>query len=190
MWLTETGETSCGGNPWAKTFMDTFRYLDQLGRLAKHGVRTVMHNTLAVSEYALLDRETLEPRPNYWAALLWRRLMDTTVLDARVPVREGLHLYAHCLSGQPGGVTLLAINNSRTRSESIELPMAAQRYTLTAQKPEDEQAQLNERLLRVHANGELPQLQAQAVTGGRVELAPVTITFLAVPEAGNPSCRG
>ena len=38
-----------------------------------------MHNTLAASDYALLDDHTYAPRPNYWAALLWRRLMGTTV---------------------------------------------------------------------------------------------------------------
>jgi hypothetical protein len=55
MWLTETAETACGGNPWASTFLDTFRYLDQLGRLAKAGVQMVAHNTLAASDYGLLD---------------------------------------------------------------------------------------------------------------------------------------
>ena len=74
MWLTETAEAACGGNPWASTFLDTFRYLDQLGRLAKAGVQMVAHNTLAASDYGLLDEKTLRPRPNYWAALLWRRL--------------------------------------------------------------------------------------------------------------------
>jgi heparanase 1 len=35
IWLTETADAACGGNPWALTFLDSFRYLDQLGRLAK-----------------------------------------------------------------------------------------------------------------------------------------------------------
>ena len=63
IWLTETAETACGGNPWASTFLDTFRYLDQLGRLAKAGVQMVAHNTLAASDYGLLDEKTLRPRP-------------------------------------------------------------------------------------------------------------------------------
>ena len=37
VWVTETADTACGGNPWAATFLDTFRYLDQLGRLAQRG---------------------------------------------------------------------------------------------------------------------------------------------------------
>jgi hypothetical protein len=101
MWVTETADAACGGNPWASTFLDSFRYLDQLGRLAKQGVRVVMHNTLDASDYGLLDENTLEPKPNYWAALLWRKFMGTTVLEAGVPIQSGLHVYAHSLRGVP-----------------------------------------------------------------------------------------
>src|SRR6202795_4781045 len=87
IWLTETAEAACGGNRWAATFLDTFRYLDQLGRLAKAGVQGVMHNTPAANHYGLLDEKTLTPRPNYWGALLWRKLMGTTVLDSGVPIQ-------------------------------------------------------------------------------------------------------
>jgi len=34
LWVNETAETGCGGNPWASTFRDTFRFLTQHGRLA------------------------------------------------------------------------------------------------------------------------------------------------------------
>ncbi len=71
VWITEIADAACGGNPWAATFLDTFRYLDQHARLAKQGVKVVFHNTLASSEYGLLDQNTFAPRPNYWAALLW-----------------------------------------------------------------------------------------------------------------------
>ncbi len=54
-----------GGNRWDSTFLDTFRYLDQLGRLARAGVQVVMHNTLAASDYGLLDETTFRPRPSY-----------------------------------------------------------------------------------------------------------------------------
>ena len=35
----KTADAACGGNPSARTFLDTFRYLDQLGRLARHGIQ-------------------------------------------------------------------------------------------------------------------------------------------------------
>src|ERR1700716_4560125 len=131
MRLTETGETACGGNPWAADFIDSFRYLNQLGTLAKRGVQVVIHNTLAASDYALVDETTLLPRPNYWSALLWRKMMGTTVLDAGVPLAAGQHVYAHCQLGTPGGVTLLIINNDRA-AHVMETSLESKRYTLSA----------------------------------------------------------
>ena len=81
LWITETADAACGGNSWVSTFLDTFRDLNQLGSMAQRGVDVVMHNTLDASDYGLLDENTLAPRPDYWAALLWRKLMGTTVLN-------------------------------------------------------------------------------------------------------------
>ena len=183
-WLTETADAACGGNPWAATFIDTFRYLDQLGRLAKQDVRVVAHNTLVASDYGLLNDQAFTPKPNYWGALLWRRLMGTTVLDAGLS-RPGLHLYAHSLRGHPGGVALLAINNSRTQSTTIVLPVPAARYTLTANKLEDAHVQLNGQELKLGPNDELPDLSGKPIPAGRVELPPASITFLSLPHAEN-----
>jgi heparanase len=187
VWITETADAACGGNPWAETFLDTFRYLDQLGRLAK-GATVSFHNTLASSEYGLLDQKTFAPRPNYWASLLWRRFMGTTVLDAG-PSREGLHLYAHCMRGHPGGVTLLAINNSHTQASSLQIPSAAERYTLSAQKLEAASVELNGHELKLGADDALPALGGARVPAGAVALAPATSTFLTIADARNPNCR-
>jgi heparanase len=188
IWVTETADAACGGNAWASSFLDSFRYLDQLGRMAKRGVKVHMHNTLASGEYGLIDAKTLAPRPNYWAALLWRRLMGTTVLDAG-PSREGLHLYAHCLRGHRGGVAILAINNTRNQPESIELPVAAERYTLSARRLRESRVDLNGNQLRLQANGDLPGLHAIPTLKGVVALVPASITFLAIAGAGNRACR-
>jgi hypothetical protein len=122
LWLTETAGAACGGNAWEATFLDTFRYLDQLGRLARAGVQVVMHNTLSGSDYGLLDERTFRPRPNYWAALVWRRLMGTTVLDPGATATPRLHVYAHCQRDVPGGVSILVINTSRSASATRSMP--------------------------------------------------------------------
>jgi heparanase 1 len=189
IWLTETGETACGGNPWASDFIDSFRYLNQLGSLAKRGVQVVMHNTLAASDYALVDEDTLRPRPNYWSALLWRRLMGTTVLDAGASPSPDLYLYAHCLRGRPGGVALLAINADRTASQELTVPGKSERYTLTAKDVMDNKVELNGNELDIGADGDLPQLKGKAQAGGRISFAPASITFLALPNVGNASCK-
>jgi heparanase 1 len=189
IWLTETAEAACGGDRWAASFLDTFRYLDQLGRLARAGVQIVMHNTLAASDYGLLDEKTLQPRPNYWSALLWRQLMGATVLDAAAPVQPGLHLYAHCQRGAPGGVTFLAINTDRDAPHSLVLPMASVRYTLDAANLLEERVRLNGRIMALEADDAVPTPAGAATTAGTLIFEPATITFLAVPEARNGACR-
>ena len=181
MWLTETADAACGGNPWAPTFVDSFRYLDQLGRLARRGVKAVFHNTLAASEYGLIDQQTLTPRPNYWAAVLWHRLMGPHRAGCRRVQCPVFHVYAQCLPGHPGGVTLLAINTSRAAPASLDLPTAADRYTLTAAKPDDGQVRLNDRPLTMPPSGQLPGLEGSRVASGPVTFAPASITFLAMP---------
>jgi hypothetical protein len=186
MWLTETAEAACGGNPWASTFLDTFRYLDQLGRLARAGVQIVAHNTLAASDYGLLDETTLRPRPNYWAALLWRRLMGATVLDAGV--HDGMQLYAHCRRDVRGAVTLLAINTHRTTAVTLRLPAASERYTLSADDLQSAEVKLNGTALELGPNDDLPQFAAVTSPPGSIEIGPAAITFLTVGDAGNPVC--
>jgi Glycosyl hydrolase family 79, N-terminal domain len=188
IWLTETAETACGGNRWAATFLDTFRYLDQLGRLAKAGVQVVMHNTLAASDYGLLDESTLAPRPNYWGALLWRQLMGTGVLEPGAPLPAGLHIYAHCQRGAPGGVTLLVINTDRDASHTLQFGTDSERYTLEAAGLQDAQVRLNGRPLALETGGELPRLQGVQASRGSVPIAPASITFLAIPGAANKAC--
>lgn len=189
VWLTETAEAACGGDRWASTFIDSFRYLNQLGSLAKLGVQVHMHNTLAASDYGLLDEKTYEPRPNYWAALLWRKLMGATVLDAGVSPAENLHLYAQCLRGKPGGVAVLAINADKTASQTLAISAGAEKYTLTASDLLDSQVELNGSELKLGTGDALPKLDGQSVHAGPVTFAPASITFLAFPKAGNASCR-
>ena len=148
-----------------------------------------MHNTLAASDYGLLDEKTLTPRPNYWGAWLWRQLMGTTVLDAGVPIRSGLHVYAHCQRGTPGGVALLVINTDRDAPHALTLPAASLRYTLDAANLLDDRVRLNGRPLALGPGDELPAITGAPTKAGTLTFAQATITFLAIPDAGNNACR-
>jgi hypothetical protein len=189
IWLTETADAACGGNRWSATFLDTFRYLDQLGRLAKAGVQVVMHNTLAASDYGLLDETALTPRPNYWGALLWRRMMGTTVLDSGVPIGAGLHVYAHCQRGTSGGVALLVINADRIASHPLTLAKPSQRYTLDAASLRASTVWLNGATLGLDDKGDLPSIAGVRTAAGALSFAPATISFLTIPEAANSACQ-
>ena len=188
-WNTETADAACGGNPWGGTFLDTFRYLDQLGRLARQEVHVVAHNTLVASDYGLLDDQTLMPKPNYWGALLWRKLMGTTVLESGIPLQTGQHVYAHCLRGTPGGVALLVINNDRATSHTLSIPVAGERYTMSSSDLQSQSVELNGTQLKLGPGDELPVLTGILIGAGNVEFAPATITFIALPQAGNEACR-
>jgi hypothetical protein len=187
IWLTETADAACGGNRWDATFLDSFRYLDQLGRLAKAGVQVVMHNTLAASDYGLLDEKTFRPRPNYWAALLWHRLMGTTLLDAGMVSTSAVHAYAHCHPTTKGAASVLLINTSRHGSHAVTLAARTDRYTLRARGLQSASVQLNGATLALTDSDNLPRLAPRAAPAGRIGLPPASITFLVIQHVA--ACR-
>lgn len=185
IWNTETAQSACGGSPWASTFLDTFRYLNQLGALAQQNVQVVMHNTLAASDYALIDGDTLTPRPSYWGAVLWRRLMGPVVLASpRVP---GLRVYAQCLRGGRGGVALLALNTGDA-AQTLSPGVGARAWLITAATVDAREIAVNGVTPRVAADGTIANLSGVAVTGA-LQVPARSIAFVAVPGAGNQACR-
>lgn len=187
MWNTETAQAACGGSPWASTFLDTFRYLNQLGLLAQKGVKVVMHNTLAASDYALIDRDTLNPRPNYWAAVLWRRTMGTTVLASPRSPSPGVKLYAHCLRGTPGGVAVMALNTGAA-AQRLALGGKGLGWTMTGQPVDTRTVLINGAAPGLDGKGELTGLAGKPVAGS-LPLPGQSVAFVSMPQANNPACR-
>jgi hypothetical protein len=176
IWLTETAEAACGGNPWASTYLDCFRYLEQLGRLAKKGVQVVMHNTLATGEYALLDQNTFEPRPNYWAALLWNQLMGTKVFETGI-LTDGVDIFAHSLKNSSKGIAVLIVNPNES-GYLIEIPSKAVKYLLTAEELQTKTINLNGEVLKLKPDETLPAIKGEKIRTGEVQLPPHSILFL------------
>ena len=189
IWLTETGEAGCGGSRSASSFVDSFRFMDQLGQMAQKNVQTVIVNTLASSDYGLLDENTHLPRPNYWAALLWKRLMGTQVLDPGITANSALRVYAQCMKDVPGGVTLVALNIDQNSEHTLEVPLPGILYTLSAPELLSKAVLLNNMPLELAADGSIPKLVGKPARPGKLSLPPRTITFLALPHAKNSGCR-
>lgn len=187
IWNTETAQAACGGSPWAATFRDTFRYLNQNGVLAQKGVEVVMHNTLAASDYALIDQDTLAPRPNYWAAILWNRTMGTTVLASPQSPSPQLRLYAHCLPTRQGGVGVLALNIGQS-ALAIKPGKAAKAWLMTGQPLDTRTVLVNGAAPKLEADGQLSGLAGKPVSGA-VSIPGQSIAFFAVAGANNPACR-
>ncbi len=182
MWVTESGDAGGGGDTWASTYLDVFRTLNELGTFSTVTSGVIFHNTLASSDYGFLAREVFDPRPNYFAVLLWNRLMGTTVYDSGEPIREGAHVFVHSRRDGKPGYACLIINNSTTETTTVELPQEAQRYTLAGENGAIRAAvmTLNGKPLALEDGDELPAMEPVAQPAGKVELAPGTCTFLVI----------
>ncbi|WP_439133326.1 hypothetical protein [Pseudomaricurvus sp.] len=187
IWLTETGTASCGGTRWQPTFLETFRFLDTHARLAKQGLDAIFTHALISGSNGVIDEKTFMPNADYWAALLWRKLMGTKVLDAG-DNQPGLHTYAHCQRGHSGGVTVLAIN-LQDKTETVSVSGPAELYTLTAPELQSRVVQLNGKALELGEGGTLPVIKPEPVDGDNITLAPTSISFITVPEANNTACN-
>lgn len=187
VWLTETGAAACGGTRWQPTFLDSFRYLDTLARLAKQGLDAIITHALISGSNGIIDEKTFQPNASYWAALLWRRLMGTRILDAG-PGSDGLHIYAHCQRNNTGGVTVLAINLQKTEAE-LSLSGYPHHYALTARELNSKTVMLNNRVLLLDQHDSLPAINGVELKTKQVSLSPSSINFLVIPEAANPACQ-
>ena len=190
----EAGSASCGGQQgYSNRFEATFWYLNALGALSQRGLQVLIRQTLSGSDYGLIDDATLTPNPDYWAALLWHRLMGTRVLR---PVVRGaparLRVYAAC-ARSGGGTTLLALNLDQRRSAPLTVADRArslQVYKVTAPAILARQVLLGGRPLNAARDGRIPALRPQLTSAGTITLAPASYAFIVEPGAGPAACRG
>ena len=181
MWVTESGDAGGGGDTWASTYLDVLRTLNELGSFAAITDGVIFHNTLASSDYGFLQHGSFEPRPNYFAVLLWNTLMGTTVYDCGNPNVMGAHIYCHSRRDGKKGYVYLIINNSLTDTTAVSLPCEAEIYTLSGGGDIRSRVMyLNDEPLEITAGGELPEIKGVHKKIGAVELAPGTCTFVVI----------
>ena len=180
MWVTESGDAGCGGNTWASTYADVPRTLNELGEFSTVTSGVIFHNTLASSDYGYLKHGTFEPRPNYYAVLLWNRLMGKTCYASGEEIREGAHVYCHSRKDGKEGCVYLVINNSWTETTTVELPSEAEIYALTGTTGMRSRTMcLNGKELVLGENDTLPELTGVSLSG-KVEIAPGGCTFIVI----------
>ena len=180
MWVTESGDAGGGGDTWASTYLDVLRTLNELGGFSALTKGVIFHNTLTASDYAFLARFVHDPRPNFFAVKLWLELMGTDVYAAGEPIREGAHVYVQSYKPDPTKKCYLIINNSETETTTVEAANDGLIWVL-AGKDGAKRATvmtLNGNDLVLGENWELPDLSGAPVAAGKIELAPMTCTFL------------
>lgn len=181
MWVTESGDAGGGGDTWASTYLDVLRTLNELGSFSAITDGVIFHNTLASSDYGFLKHGTYEPRPNYFAVLLWNTLMGTTVYDCSNPDTEGAHIYCHSRKDGKAGAVYLVINNSLTDSTVVQLPKNAEVYSLSGGGSiRSSVMQLNGRKLGISGISDITEIVPVNKQAGAIALAPATCTFIVI----------
>ncbi|MFW5740389.1 MAG: hypothetical protein ACOC1F_08480, partial [Myxococcota bacterium] len=198
VWLGESGNAQCGGEPGVSdTFVGGFWWLDQLGLMAERGQPVVVRQTLSGSNYGIIDEDTLEPNPDYWNSLLWRRLMGTTVLSVSQDEDPKLRSYAHCTrpgapGHEPGAVTVLLLNLDGELAVDVVLQglgtSGLQAYVMTSDELQGARVKLNGSWMEADQDGTVPSLQPQSV-GSKFQLPPHSYAFVVAPQAGVSACQ-
>ncbi len=178
MWVTESGDAGGGGDTWASTYVDVFRTLNELGTFTTITDGVIFHNTLASSDYGFLKHGTFEPRPNYFAVLLWNRIMGTTVYDTKEEIREGAHVFAHSRKDGKEGIAYLVINNSETDATTLTLPKEAEIYRLSSDTLRGTVMKLNGKELVLGENNELPDMSPVTAEAGELVVEAKEIVFV------------
>ncbi|MGE0551105.1 MAG: hypothetical protein AB7R00_28855 [Kofleriaceae bacterium] len=192
VWLGETGHAQCGGQPGlSDAFEASSWWVDQLGLIARRGQPIVIRQTLSGGSYGLIDEATLEPNPDYWATLLWRRVMGPNVLAA-TSSDPTLRVYAHCTPGAPGSVTVVAINLDPIEPAiaSIEagVTSAAEVYIVTAASRDARTVTINGEPAVVGGDNVPVVPAARARDAGEIFVPPASFTFAILTGAAATAC--
>ncbi|MGH1347586.1 MAG: hypothetical protein ACRBN8_38875 [Nannocystales bacterium] len=192
LWMGESGNAQCGGQPGVSDrFVGSLWWVDQLGLLARRGHRVTVRQTLSGSDYGLIDDATLDPRPDYWASVLWKRLMGARVLATSHEGPTSLRSYAHC--GERGGVTVVLINLDQSETLDVSLRAdAADVYLVHAETLDATEIRLNGSALPdddVEALAALTPADAELVQGHAVvALPPTSFAFVHLPGLSSAAC--
>ena len=180
MWVTESGDAGGGGDTWASTYLDVLRTLNELGSFCTITDGVIFHNTLASSDYGFLQHGSFDPRPNYFAVLLWNRLMGNTCYRVDAPQSEGAHVYAHSRKDGKDGYCYLVINNSLTEETTLAIPDATV-YSLSGNgNMRSKVMYLNGKPLTLGENNSLPSLEGEQTKAGEIKLPAGSCTFIVV----------
>jgi heparanase 1 len=197
VWLGETGNAQCGGEPGVSDRSGaTPWWLDQLGRIARRGEPITVRQTLSGADYGLLDDSTLTPRPDYWASVLFKRLMGVRALAAQTS--GTVQAYAHCSAASvapPGAVTALLVNRSGTSLATASIDAldisGGLQWMLDADRPDSATLRLNGQPLLLNSDGSLPPLPGAPADLARAALAipPRGAAFVVLPAAHARACE-
>ncbi|XP_024537482.1 heparanase-like protein 3 [Selaginella moellendorffii] len=215
-WVGEAGGAyNSGHHNVTDRYVFSFWYLDELGMSAYYNTAVYCRQSLIGGNYGLVDRTSYDLNPDYFSALLWKKLMGRNVFSATAENTPYLRTYAHCLKSNQGGLTVLIINLSNSTQYSVDLSLTHSEKDCSCNKPRTKKlagAGVNAERMEYHltapngdlqspvmllngkplvagADGSIPELTPVTRTSSSPVLVdPYSIVFAVIPEAGVQSC--
>lgn len=209
VWLGETSSAYGGGAVGlSDTFAAGFMWLDKLGLGAKLGLDVIIRQVLIGSgTYHLVD-DNLDPLPDYWLSLLYKKLVGPEVLKAEVltdySTKKQIRVYLHCTNRKSThykqeAVTLFALNLNKGQV-AITLPAHIANSTIEAfvlQAPEpgeqslySRSVKLNGDVLKMVDDRTVPALQGSELPPGEpIKLPGFSFAFYVITDARAPVCK-
>ncbi len=203
-WLGETSSAYDGGVPGVSdSYVAGFMWLDKLGVAARlnHGV--VVRQTFYGGSYSLINKKSLDPLPDYWSSLLYKKLVGPRVLEVYDGLSFGrtIRVYAHCTPDMSmysvGSVVLIVLNTQHNEiqlvlTNELEGPPVHQ-YLLTPGDSDNLTSQtvrLNGELLQMINDTFLPNIQPKPIIPPvEIILPPVSYGFFVIPDARVNACQ-
>lgn len=168
--------------------------MDALGTLAQLQHKVHCRQTLVGGNYEVIAKDIFEPNPDYWIAVLWKRLMGTKVFETKVADVKHLRSYAHC-DVSSKGVTVVLINLAHDVTYEINVSglhgstTPRVEYHLTSDHLQSQRVKLNDVELHLTSEDKLPSLTGKVVTSGStIKIAPLSYGFVNFPAASSPHC--
>ncbi|KAK2887911.1 heparanase isoform X1 [Channa argus] len=207
VWLGETSSAFGGGAAGlSDTFIAGFMWLDKLGLGARLGLDVVMRQVFIGSGFYHLVDDNLDPLPDYWLSVLYKRLVGPDVLKIAAFCDFGcskrVRLYLHCTntkSYRSGAVTLISMNLSKKLAR-ISVPALVSSNTVDAfvlQSDQPGEAGLNSRSVKL--NGQvlkmvddktLPDLKGSRLPPAEhLQLPAYSLAFFVLADAQAAACR-
>lgn len=170
LWIGEGALAAAGGrNNVTNRFASSLFYLFELGQAAITGHSVVMRQCFTGAAYSLVDIDSQTPLPDYWAALLHKRLMGAQV--HRVSVSLPLRVFAHCHPSWTGQITVMVVNPT-AQVHQVSLPQAGGRAILHNLTADDMENPLLSSSVRINGkrmsalDGEIPTIPPNYLHAG------------------------
>lgn len=210
LWFSETGGAFNSGNKATSgSFGHGFWYLPSLAGHAAAGIKKHIRQAFIGGFYELVDKATFEPNPDYYAAVLYRRLVDGRVLG-RLGGDDGIRVWAFCCREGPkrprGSVVALILNFENTTSpvnlkKKLNVPSTSDseddhirlEYVFTAAHGSlfDRSMRLNGDMLQMQGD-DVPPLEPKEVRGDAaaqpMKLPRESYAFVVLPNANAKAC--